>query len=107
MNIKCQILDEGEIQVDENLRAWPCCYYDTANAEGQGKTGDDYIDSLPKDWNSLNTYTLEEILKHKAFTEHFNDKHWNSNKCSPLCKENCSEEAEAPFEARNIPLQNI
>ena len=75
MNIKCQILDEGEIQVDENLRAWPCCYYDTANAEGQGKTGDDYIDSLPKDWNSLNTYTLEEILKHKAITEHFNDKH--------------------------------
>ena len=105
MKIHCQIHDGGEIQVDENLRAWPCCYYDTANTEGKGKTGDTYVDSLPKDWNSLNTYTLEEILKHKAFTTHFNDRHWNNSKCSPLCKEYCSEESDAPFEARNISLQ--
>ena len=95
MKIHCQIHEGGEIQVDEKLKAWPCCYYDSANNEGHGKTGDEYIDSLPEDWNSLNTNTLEEILKHEAFTTHFNDEHWNdSKKCSPLCKKFCSEEFE-------------
>jgi len=95
MKIHCQIHEDGEIQVDEELRAWPCCYYDTANTEGHGKTGDKYIDSLPADWNSLNTHTLDEILKHEAFTTHFNDKHWNdSKKCSPVCKQFCTQEFE-------------
>ena len=95
MKIHCQIHEDGEIQVDENLRAWPCCYFDTANTEGKGKTGDKYVDSLPADWNSLNTHTLDEILKHEAFTTHFNDEHWNdSKKCSPVCKKFCTQEFE-------------
>ena len=45
--------------------------------------------------NDLSKHKLEDILKHKAFTEHFNEKHWNDkNNCDEICKLICSTKKE-------------
>jgi len=49
-----------------------------------------YIKNLPKDWNSLEHHTVDEILSHDAYTKHFNDEHWNDNdKVDEICKMEC------------------
>lgn len=87
--VDCGALDNNEIDVDFNFKLWPCCIYQNQFAEF-GKTGDPYIDSLPKDWNDLKRYTFDEITSNKVFTEYLTEESWNdSKKCSPVCWEYC------------------
>ena len=90
MSIKCQ--SKGII-VDYNNKVYPCCYVLTREMFPEEKSK--YLSKLDKDWNNLDKHSLEEILKHTAFTEHFNEKHWNDkNNCDEICKLICSTKKE-------------
>jgi|TARA_B100000073_G_scaffold323935_1_gene306418 hypothetical protein len=90
----CEAMKGKEIDIDINFKMWPCCMYQNIFAEF-GKTGDPYIDSLPADWNDTRVHGIDKILRHYAYTEHFNDKSWtDEKKCSPVCYEKCAEGGE-------------
>jgi hypothetical protein len=66
---------------------WPCCWVCT-NRRGK------YLENLPKDWNSLDHHTLDEILNHEAFKTHYNDAHWNDpEKVDIECKNECDQDS--------------
>ena len=87
--INCIALDSNEIKWDDKLRLWPCCYY-AAMAGKKGKTGDEYIDNLEENWNSLEHHPMARILQHPAFTEYWQPDNWNSDDPPKFCKANCS-----------------
>ncbi len=87
--IKCK---SRGIIIDCNNKVYPCCFILTSerDTEYPAKEKSEYISNLEENWNSLNKYPLATILKHKAFTEHFNEKHWNDkNKCDIQCYIEC------------------
>ena len=87
--IECGAVDGKEIDIDVNFKMWPCCLYQNFFAEF-GKTGDPFIDALPKDWNDVRIHGIDGVLRHKAFTTHFTDSTWEDpDKCSPVCREQC------------------
>ena len=86
--IKCGAVEGKEIDIDVNFRMWPCCLYQNIFAEF-GETGDPFIDALPKDWNDVRIHGIDGVLRHEAFTTHWNDKTWNTKSCSPVCYNNC------------------
>lgn len=79
--IKCK--SKGLI-IDEKGYVYPCCFVNT------NKDSSPYINSLEKNWNSLHHYSLENILSHEAFRDHFNTKGWCSGKPDFICKKCCS-----------------
>tara|TARA_B100000029_G_scaffold240359_1_gene237527 strand:- start:3015 stop:3299 length:285 start_codon:yes stop_codon:yes gene_type:complete len=86
MSINCK--SKGII-VDYNNKVYPCCYVLTREMFPEEKSK--YLSKLDNDWNDLSKYTLEKILSNKAFTEHFNEKHWNDkNNCDEICTSQCS-----------------
>lgn len=87
--IHCISLESNEVKWDDRGRVWPCCYY-AARVGQTGKTGDEYIDNLPDDWNSLNHHPLFKILQHDAFSKHWQPVNWDSDSCPKMCKENCT-----------------
>lgn len=90
--VRCAAMQSAEIDCDVNFRIWPCCYYQNLFAEF-GKTGDPYIDNLPKDWNDVREHGWEKILKHDAFMTHWNAQSWDYEEtCSPVCKGACHED---------------
>jgi len=81
MKIKCR---SRGLLVNFDNTLWPCCWTCTQ------KPASTYLKNLPKDWNSLDKHTAEEILKHEAFTKHFNDEHWNDlGKADEICRMEC------------------
>jgi len=48
------------------------------------------LNKIDPDWNNLEKHDIEVIFKHNAFTTHFNDEHWNNDKCDTICKKECS-----------------
>lgn len=67
-------------------KIWPCCWVCT-NQRGK------YLESLPKNWNSLSHHSLDEILNHEAFTKHYNVEHWNDeSKVDIECKSECDQD---------------
>ena len=69
--------------VDIDGRLWPCCFM------AVGHRGSQYIKKNGKDWNDTNKHSVKEILAHEGFTEHFNDKGWNSDDPDTLCMREC------------------
>lgn len=83
MNIKCK---SKKLMINYDNTVWPCCWVCT-NRRGE------YLKNLPKDWNSLDHYSLKEILNHEAFTTHYNDAHWqNENLVDEECKKECDQD---------------
>lgn len=77
---------EFELTVDYKL--WPCCVYTSKSPDGI--TGDEYIDSLPKDWNDASKHSLEEIMQHPVFKEYLTDEYWqDEKKCPKVCARRC------------------
>lgn len=91
MKIKCY---SEAILVDYDGTVWPCCHVlARQKVKKSNGTRSKYIDSLPKDWNNLKKHKLKDILKHEAYTKHFNEAHWNDeNKADPICKKICDKE---------------
>ena len=103
MNIQCQVLGQtgaDELEVDENLRLWPCSYINSENTRIKGawqlaspELGgvDNFLSKFPKTWNSLKHHSWEEIIDHPIFAVHFNEEHWNDpEQCSAVCKRECT-----------------
>tara|TARA_B100001248_G_scaffold235477_1_gene198216 strand:- start:5757 stop:6086 length:330 start_codon:yes stop_codon:yes gene_type:complete len=99
--VDCSALENQEVDVDFNLKVWPCCIMQNQYAE-YGKVGDDYIDNLPKDWNQLGTKTWKQILEHPVFKEYLTQKIWNSNKCSPVCAKFCGKEGFMNYDVKEF-----
>lgn len=82
MLIKCKT---KKIVINYDQTVWPCCWVCTNKHESS------YLKSLPKDWNNLKYHSLEDILKHEAFTTHFNTAHWQDNKLvDEICETECN-----------------
>ena len=90
MSINCK--SKGII-INNNNKVYPCCYVLTSEMFPDEKSK--YLSKLDDDWNDLSKHTLEKILSNKAFTEHFNTKHWNDkNNCDEICTSRCSTKKE-------------
>jgi hypothetical protein len=103
--MKCKIVcpvhkDEArEWEISSEGRVWPCCYF--ANGwEKKGHKNDEtdllFSDSEIRklfnedtDWNSLNTYSLEEIVDHEIFWTHIWKQGWESDNPPPMCEKEC------------------
>ena len=49
---------------------------------------DEYLDGLPKNWNSLKHHSMEEIIK--TFREYITPEKWQTLKTTPqCCKKQC------------------
>jgi hypothetical protein len=78
---------QSDIDIDDNLRVWPCCVIINEFYERGEKLDDEYIDGLGSTWNDLNHYTMTEILNHPAFTDYWDDKTWYSENISHICRD--------------------
>ena len=103
--MKCKIdcpvhSDTGrEWEITPEGRVWPCCYY--ANAWDQRMVPNGESDLLFKDkvmmdlikedseWNSLNTYSLEEIVEHEIYWTHLYTPGWESDNPATICEHEC------------------
>ena len=78
--IKCEWLDEDTLFIGYDGKVWPCCYFAhdyhqyyllPHRAEKWRKTGE-YLHKLDhyygKDWNNINSYSLEKILNSSWYT---------------------------------------
>lgn len=54
-----------------------------------GHRNSQYIKKHGTDWNDTNKHSVKEILAHEGFTEHFNDKGWNSDDPDEMCMREC------------------
>ena len=90
--IKCGFYDYvnkswNQYEIDLNLKIYPCC---TIHAYHQlDKTFfDEYLDSLPDDWNSLKRHSLDDILK--IYREYITPEKWEKLETTPqCCKRSC------------------
>lgn len=83
MKIKCK---STTLSVSLDNKLYPCCWLLTETPKSH------YLTELEKkdpDWNNLTKHSMELILKHDAFVNHFNVKGWNSSNCDPVCIEEC------------------
>ena len=80
--IKCKT---NRLIIDSDGRLWPCCWVSTQLLRSK------YVKSLGSSWNDTKKHKVEEILSHEAFTEHFNEKGWQSPNPDPICKAECSQ----------------
>jgi|TARA_Y100001951_G_C11199151_1_gene216104 hypothetical protein len=78
---------QSDIDIDDNLRVWPCCVIINEFYERGEKLDDEYIDGLGSTWNDLNHHTMTEILNHPAFTDYWDDKTWYSENISHICRD--------------------
>lgn len=91
-----------EWEITSEGRVWPCCYF--ANAwdkrhDPRSKEHARLKEDLPiwrlmqedSEWNSLNTYGLEDIIKHEVFWNHIWHTGWDSDNPSPICLKECNE----------------
>jgi|TARA_B110000503_G_C7081959_1_gene385564 hypothetical protein len=87
MKINCRA--ENLIICKDN-RLWPCCW--TATARFEKSTYLDGLEKINPNWNSLTTNSIDDILNHHAFTDHFNDTHFvDNNLVDEVCVKNCNE----------------
>jgi len=103
--MKCKIVcpvhteNSREWEVSSEGRVWPCCYF--ANGWEKKQYNNDETDLLFSDseirklfnadpeWNSLNTYSLEEIVDHEIFWTHLWKQGWESDNPPPMCEKEC------------------
>ena len=103
MKIQCQVLGQSgadELEVDEELRLWPCPYINSENTRRQGQWQssspelggvENFLPKFSKTWNSLKHHSWKEIIDHPIFAVHFNEEHWSDpEQCSPVCKRECT-----------------
>ena len=77
----------NEIEISSDFKVYPCC---TIHAYQQlDKTFfDEYLDSLPNDWNDLKKHSLVDILK--IYREYIiPDKRNNIETTPQCCKRSC------------------
>ena len=77
----------NEIEISSDFKVYPCC---TIPAYQQlDKTFfDEYLDSLPNDWNDLKKHSLVDILK--IYREYIIPDKWNNIETTPqCCKRSC------------------
>jgi len=83
--IKCKTKN---VIIDTDNRLWPCCWVLTKSDLSF------YLADVEKRepfWNSLSHHTINEILNHEVYTDHFNTKHWeDEDACDPICKIECT-----------------
>ena len=93
----------------KDIKAYLCNYEQGIfNNPDLGKTGDPYIDNLPSDWNDVRVHGIDNVLRHYAFTDHFNDKSWNDEKkCSPVCYEKCRPEGEMHLTTKSVNKDRV
>jgi hypothetical protein len=92
--------NRSEYDITVDGRVWPCCKFVNvitkieAGMQKKGALdGDDYFFDLKENnpnWNSLEHYTLDDILNHDYFTNYVNTPGWNSGNTSVLCKKRCT-----------------
>ena len=89
--IKCMVVKDGnrEWEITSEGRVWPCCYF--ANAWDKQDKPIWKLMQEDSEWNSLNTYGLEDIIKHEVFWNHIWYKGWESDDPSPICLNECNE----------------
>lgn len=63
--IDCRHLNNKYIFIGSDMTLYPCCYLYAYSTSG----GRDYIRRAPKDWNSLKTKTISEIMQHSKFSK--------------------------------------
>ena len=51
-----------ELEISSDLHVYPCCTLHALHFL-DGTFYDEYLDGLPKNWNSLKHHTMEEIIK--------------------------------------------
>ena len=77
----------NEIEISSDFKVYPCC---TIHAYQQLDTTffDEYLDSLPNDWNDLKKHSLVDILK--IYREYIIPDKWNNIETTPqCCKRSC------------------
>ena len=79
--------DWKEVEISSDLKAYPCC---TVHAFHflDNTFYDEYLDSLPKNWNSLKHHSLDDILK--TYRDYIRPEKWQNVDTSPqCCKRQC------------------
>lgn len=102
--IKCMVVRNGvrDWEITSEGRVWPCCYFANAwdkrketNSEEHARLRQDKpmwkLMQEDSEWNSLNTYGLEDIIKHEVFWNHIWHTGWDSDNPSPICLKECNE----------------
>lgn len=77
----------NETEISSDFKVYPCC---TIHAFHQlDKTFfDEYLDSLPLDWNDLKKHSLDDIMK--VYRDYIKPKKWNKLETTPhCCKRSC------------------
>lgn len=104
--MKCKIVcpvhkdSSREWEITAEGRVWPCCFFGNAwdkrlnynNIETKLLKEDTIVWNLLKtdpEWNSLNTYSLEEIVDHEIFWTHIWKQGWESDNPPPICEKEC------------------
>jgi hypothetical protein len=93
--VECASLNElkefKDLDISTELLVYPCCAYHGHHV--RSKTfSDKRLDDLPKNWNSLNHHSMDEILR--KWSEVVNFKNWeNIETCPPLCYKECGKKS--------------
>lgn len=106
--IKCEWGNKGMINVEFNGMVHPCCHMNVyMNRVWRNKgISDDYEKMqkpYEKDWNNLNTHTLQDILLHRYFVNDLEES-WDSDRLPrlQLCKDNCTQQ----MDEESFPIAN-
>ena len=71
-----------ELEISSDLHVYPCCTLHALHFL-DGTFYDEYLDGLPKNWNSLKHHSMDEILK--IYREHITPEKWKKLKTTPKC----------------------
>ena len=89
--------DWKEIEISRDLHVYPCCTLHAFHFL-DGTFYDEYLDGLPKNWNSLKHHTMEEIIK--TFREYITPEKWQKLESTPqCCKKLCLLEERKDYES--------
>ena len=96
------------INVEFNGMVHPCCHMNVyMNRVWRNKgISDDYEKMqkpYEKNWNNLNTHTLQDILLHRYFVNDLEES-WDSDRLPrlQLCKDNCTQQ----MDEESFPIAN-
>lgn len=85
-DINCKSIDKGYLYIDEIARLWPCCHFHGGlTGHTFTKFWADIEKQFGKDFNSLRTSTINELLDHEYFKEYLPNS-WTNPQEYKLCK---------------------
>lgn len=79
----------NETEISSDMKFYPCC---ALHAEHflNNTFNDEYLDSLPENWNSVKHNSLKDIMS--IFFEHIQPWKWKDEKTCPQCCLGCKYE---------------